>query len=111
MTIDPTNPRATLQLAAFARSLGADVRAAVVSCDDAGVPNGGEGGGTMVLVTTLNPHGLNPGDAVVLSGCGPYDGRREVETSGLENPCEFYVLDTPFAGAAGGGWWSPDEVA
>lgn len=106
MTIDPTGPRAVLQLAAFARSRGADVRAAVDRVEDSGNPNGGDGGGTQPLVFTTNPHGLYPGDRVELSGTG-YDGTKTVEPV---NDTTFLIDDTPFAANSTGGTWSPVAI-
>jgi hypothetical protein len=103
--LDPTDPDLARKVAAALAAGGhLALAAAVVSCTDSGVPNGGAGGGNLVLVTTANAHGLSPGDPVVLAGTA-YDGPREV--ADVVNVAAFYLLDTPFAAPSVGGTWSP----
>lgn len=103
MTIDQSGNRANLQMAAYLRSIGADVRSAVDHVEDSGNPSAGDGGGTQPLVFTTLPHGLNPGDSVELVGTN-YDGTKTVEPV---DETSFLIDDTPFAENSTGGTWSP----
>lgn len=102
--LDPTVPGRDLGMAMALRGLGLIALAAgVESCTDSGQANAGTGGGNLVLVTTTNPHGLDPGDHVVLAGTA-YDGDREVEPVGV---AAFLLLNVAFTAPSFGGTWSP----
>ena|SRR5690348_4949904 len=76
------------------------------SCTDSGVMNGDGTGGNLVLVKTIELHGLNSGDVVRIVSTGLYDGTWAVEP---QDAYSFQLLGSVeyTADATTGQWEAP----